>query len=183
MKSKTSLRVLTAAALAAALVGLVTAAARAGGASAGAQNQSAPQARPPQNIFYTADGAENLHTFIKAVKAAGFSDTLKGGGPFTVFAPSDEAFARLPAEKLEELFRPENKDMLRDLLAAHVFPIKASAAELDKLKDVQNLKRRSLKVETADGLKVGGAAVTQQDIAASNGVIHVIDAVLLSPAN
>src|SRR5215207_10486215 len=100
MKSKTSLRVLTAAALAAALLALVTAA-------AGAQNQSAPQARPPQNIFYTADGAENLHTFIKAVKAAGFTDTLKGGGPFTVFAPSDEAFAKLPAAKLEELFRPE----------------------------------------------------------------------------
>ena len=182
MKSKTSLRVLTAAVLAAALVGIVTAAARVG-ASAGAQSQGAPQSRPPQNIFYTADGAENLHTFIKAVKAAGFTDTLKGGGPFTVFAPSDEAFAKLPAEKLEELFRPENKDMLRDLLAAHVFPVKASAAELDKLKDVQNLKRRSLKVETADGLKVGGAAVTQQDIAASNGVIHVIDTVLQSPAN
>ena len=178
MKSKTSLRVLAAAALAAALLA-VAAAARVGGASVAAQNQSAPQTRPPQNIFYTADGAENLHTFIKAVKAAGFTDTLKGGGPFTVFAPSDEAFAKLPAEKLEELFRPENKDMLRDLLAAHVFPVKVSAAELDKLKDVRNLKRGSLKVETADGLKVGGATVKQQDIAASNGVIHVIDTVLL----
>src|SRR5215207_1531024 len=139
MESKTSLRVLNATALAVALLGLVAVAA---GVGARAQNQSAPQARPPQNIFYTADGAENLHTFIKAVKAAGFTDTLKGGGPFTVFAPSDEAFAKLPAAKLEELFRPENKDMLRDLLAAHVFPVKASAAELDKLKDVQNLKRR-----------------------------------------
>jgi len=178
MKSKTSLRVLNAAALAVALLGLAAA-----GAGTRAQNQNAPQVRPPQNIFYTADGAENLHTFIKAVKAAGFADTLKGGGPFTVFAPSDEAFAKLPAEKLEELFRPENKDVLRDLLAAHVFPVKASAAELDKLKDVQNLKRRSLRIETTDGLKIGGAAITQQDIAASNGVIHVIDTVLLSPAN
>lgn len=177
MKSKSSLRVLKAAAVAVALLGLVAA-----GAGARAQNQNAPQARPPQDIFYTADGAENLHTFIKAVKAAGFTDTLKGGGPFTVFAPSDAAFAKLSPEKLEELFRPENKDMLRDLLAAHVFPVKASAAELDKLKDVQNLKRRPLKIETADGLKVGGAAITQQDIAASNGVIHIIDTVLL-PAN
>jgi uncharacterized surface protein with fasciclin (FAS1) repeats len=181
MISKTSYRVFTVAALAVALVALGTAAARS--SFAGTQNQSAPQARPPQNIFYTAENADNLHTFIKAVKAAGFGDTLKGAGPFTVFAPSDEAFAKLSAEKLEELFRPENKDMLRDLLAAHVFPVKASASELAKLKDSHNLKRGSLKIETADGLKVGGATVTQQDIAASNGVIHVIDTVLLSPAN
>lgn len=182
MKRKTSLRVFTAAALSAALVALFAAAAG-GVTTANAQEQRAPQAQPPQNIFYTAEGAGNLNTFVKAVKAAGFTDTLKGAGPFTVFAPSDEAFAKLPAEKLEELFRPENKDMLREVLAAHVFPVKASASEFARLKETQNLKRGSLRFETADGLKVDGASVTKQDIAASNGFIHVIDAVLLSPAN
>ena len=182
MKRKTSLRVFTAAACSAALLALLAATA-ADTSTAGARGQKAPQSQPPQSIFYTAEGAGNLNTFIKAVKAAGFTDTLKGAGPFTVFAPSDEAFAKLPAEKLEELFRPENKDMLREVLAAHVFPVKASASEFAKLKETQNLKRGSLKIETADGLKVGGASVTKQDIAASNGVLHVIDTVLLSPAN
>lgn len=183
MKSRTSLRVLVTAAFAVALIALFAAGAR-NSSSAGAQAQSAPQSQPPpHNIFYTAESAGNLNTFIKAVKAAGFVDTLKGAGPFTVFAPSDEAFAKLSPEKLEELFRPENKNMLREVLAAHVYPVKASASELAKLKDAQNLKRNSLKIEMAEGLKVGGAAVTQQDILASNGVIHVIDTVLLSPVN
>ena len=179
MKRKTSHRLFTAAALSAALLTLFAAAGGGATTIARAQEQRSPQAQPPQNIFYTAEAAGNLNTFDKAVKAAGFTDTLKGAGPFTVFAPSDEAFAKLPPEKLEELFRPENRDMLREVLAAHVFPVKASASELARLKETQNLKRGSLKIETADGLKVGGAAVTQQDIAASNGVIHVIDVVLL----
>lgn len=162
---------------------LLLLAAALGGTVATAQQQQGAQTPPPQNIFFTAQNAGNFDTFIEAVKAAGLVDTLKGGGPFTVFAPTDEAFARLPANTLQELLRPENKEKLKDLLTTHIFPVKATASELTKLNDAKTLKRNSLRFETSDGLKVGKAKVTQADINASNGVIHAIDTVLVPEGN
>lgn len=175
-------------AIVAALLLLITAVARnhsshSSNGSAGISAQGAQKAQqPPQNIFFTAMSASNLNTFIKAVKAAGLVDTLKGAGPFTVFAPTDDAFAKLPPEKLEELFRPENKERLKDVLIAHIFPVKATTADFASLRDMKTLRRDSLTIDTSNGLKVGGATVTQSDIIASNGVIHTIDTVLLPAA-
>jgi len=148
-----------------------------------ASQQGAGQTPPPQNIYFTAQNSGNFDTFIEAVKVAGLVDTLKGGGPFTVFAPTDEAFAKLPADTLRELLKPENKEKLKDLLTTHIFPVKATASEMSKLNDAKTLKRNSLHFDTSDGLKVGKAKVTQADINASNGVIHAIDTVLLPEGN
>lgn len=154
------------------------------GAGAKSTAQKAAQSTPPpQNIYFTAQNAGNFNTFIEAVKAAGLVDTLKGGGPFTVFAPTDEAFAKLPADTLRELLRPDNKEKLKDLLTAHIFPVKATSAELTKLNDAKTLKRSSQRIDTSDGLKVGKAKITQADINTSNGVMHAIDTVLLPEGN
>ena len=133
------------------------------------------------SLFFTAERLNGLSTFFKAVKQSGLTDTLKGGGPFTVFAPTDEAFAKLPPETLEELFRPQNKERLRELLLAHIFPVGATSAELSKLNDAITLKRTPQTVDVTNGLKVGGANVTRSDITATNGVLHLIDAVLMPP--
>ena len=167
---------------AAMLLLLLTAMSGTGATTATAQQQQ-QQTPPPQNIYFTAQNAGNFDTFIEAVKAAGLVDTLKGGGPFTVFAPTDEAFAKLPANTLQELLRPENKEKLKDLLTTHIFPVKATASELTKLNDAKTLKRNSLRFDTSDGLKVGKAKITQADINASNGVIHAVDTVLVPEGN
>ena len=152
------------------------------GAAPAPRQEGAAQETPLDSLYFTAEGMSNLSVFFRAVKAAGLGDTLKGAGPFTVFAPTDDAFARLPAETLEELFLPQNKARLRDILLAHIFAARATGAELGKLNESVTLRRRPQPVEVADGLKVGGAAVTRTDIAATNGVMHLIDAVLM-PAN
>ena len=154
---------------------------------AAAQTPAAPadgaaQEAQLDSLYFTAEGMGNLSVFFRAVKAAGLADTLKGAGPFTVFAPTDEAFAKLPAETLEELFQPQNKARLRDILINHVFAARATAAELGKLNDSVTLRRRPLAVDLANGPKVGGASVTRTDIMATNGVMHLIDTVLV-PAN
>lgn len=148
---------------------LVVAACAAGGAG---------QERPPENIFFTLKNAGNFKTLIKAVEAAGLVDTLKGAGPFTVFAPTDEAFGRLPAGELEALLKPENKERLKAVLIHHVVAEQLSAADLAGLRETRTLKRAALRIDAAGGLKVGDANVVRADLAASNGVIHVIDAVL-----
>jgi uncharacterized surface protein with fasciclin (FAS1) repeats len=139
----------------------------------------AVQERPPETIFFTLKNAGNFTTLIKAVEAAGLIDTLKGAGPFTLFAPTDDAFAKLPPGTLDDLLKPENQAKLRALLLHHLLPSKVMAADMAGLAEAKTAKRTKLKIETSGGLKVGGARVLQADVPASNGVIHAIDAVLV----
>ena len=126
--------------------------------------------------------AENgsFTTLVAAVKAAGLVDTLKGDGPFTVFAPTDEAFAALPEGTVEMLLKPENKDKLVAILTYHVVPGKIMAAEVMKLSSAETVQGETVMVAIDDGnVMINTAKVVIPDVKASNGVIHVIDAVLL----
>jgi uncharacterized surface protein with fasciclin (FAS1) repeats len=134
----------------------------------------------PKDIVDTAVAAGSFKTLAAALKAAGLVDTLKGSGPFTVFAPTDEAFAKLPAGTVESLLKPENKEKLVKILTYHVVPGKVTAAEVTKLKEAKTVQGDSLTVKVTDGrVFVDSAQVVKTDIAASNGVIHVIDSVVL----
>ncbi|MBV9081654.1 MAG: fasciclin domain-containing protein, partial [Acidobacteriaceae bacterium] len=120
------------------------------------------------------------NTLVAAVKAAGLVDTLKGAGPFTVFAPTDEAFRQLPPGTLDELLKPENKETLVKILTYHVISGDVKAQDVMKLDSAKTLEGGTLTIKSgADGVMVNNAHVIKADIAASNGVIHVIDAVLL----
>ena len=124
--------------------------------------------------------AGKFNTLVAAVKAAGLVETLKGPGPFTVFAPTDEAFAKLPAGTLEELLKPENKAKLQSILKYHVVPGKVMAKDVVKLNSAQTAEGQRVSIRTAGGVvMVDNARVLQTDIVASNGVIHVIDSVIL----
>lgn len=139
-------------------------------------NASAAEAK---TIVGVAAGAGQFNTLVAAVKAAGLVDTLNGAGPFTVFAPTDEAFAKLPAGTLDTLLKPENKEKLTAILTYHVLAGKVMAADVKTMAaKTVNGKEAAIKV---DGGKVtiGAATVVKTDIAASNGVIHVIDTVLI----
>ena len=114
------------------------------------------------------------------MSAAGLVDTLNGEGPFTVFAPTDAAFAALPAGVLDALLLPENKDVLTQILTYHVVPGTVMAADITD-GDVATVEGQSVTLSTADGVTVNGAKVVQADVVADNGVIHVIDAVILAP--
>ena len=117
-----------------------------------------------------------------ALKAAGLVDTLKSSGPFTVFAPTDEAFAKLPAGTVENLLKPENKDQLAAILTYHVVPGKVMAADVVKLDEAATVNGKMIDVSVAgDKVMANDAIVTKTDIEASNGVIHVIDSVILPP--
>lgn len=132
------------------------------------------------DIVDTAVAAGSFTTLAAALQAAGLVETLKGDGPFTVFAPTDEAFAKLPAGTVETLLKPENKAQLVAVLTYHVVPGKVTAADVAKLTSAETVNGQSVKIEVADGaVSVDGARVTATDIAASNGVIHVIDSVIL----
>jgi uncharacterized surface protein with fasciclin (FAS1) repeats len=135
----------------------------------------------PKDIVDTAVAAGQFNTLATALKAAGLVDTLKGKGKFTVFAPTDEAFAKLPAGTVEDLLKPENKEKLKAILLYHVVSGKVEAKKVVKLngKEVKTLQGAALKVDTSNGVKVNSANVVKTDIKASNGVIHVIDAVLI----
>src|SRR5512140_1768134 len=122
--------------------------------------------------------AGNFNTLVAAVQAAGLVDTLKGAGPFTVFAPTDEAFAKLPAGTLETLLKPENKAKLARILTYHVVPGRVMAADVVKLHSAKAVSGDTIAIATAGGgVTVDKAHVVKTDIAATNGVIHVIDAV------
>lgn len=124
--------------------------------------------------------AGKFNTLVAAVKAAGLVDTLKGPGPFTVFAPTDEAFAKLPAGTLEGLLKPENKAKLQSILTYHVVPGKVMSQDVVKLDSAKTVEGHSIAIKTVDGgVMVNNARVTKADIKASNGVIHVIDTVIL----
>lgn len=135
----------------------------------------------PNDIVDTAVAAGHFKTLAAALEAAGLIDALKGKGPFTVFAPTDEAFAKLPAGTVETLLKPENKEKLKAVLLYHVVPGNVTAADVTKLngRSVKTLQGSSIKVKTSHGVRVDNAKVTQTDIKASNGVIHVIDTVLM----
>lgn len=119
-------------------------------------------------------------TLVAAVKAADLVDTLKGKGPFTVFAPNDDAFAKLPAGTVESLLEPENKDKLVAILTYHVVPGKVMAADVVKLESAANVQGQEVAIKVADGtVMVDHATVIAADVKASNGVIHVIDTVIM----
>jgi len=131
------------------------------------------------DIVAVASGAGSFNTLVAAVKAAGLVETLQGPGPFTVFAPTDEAFAKLPAGTVENLLKPENKEQLVAVLTYHVLPGKVSSKDVETMKaKTVNGKAVSLKV-SGSSVMVDGATVIKADVPASNGVIHVIDTVIL----
>ncbi len=132
-----------------------------------------------KDIVDTAVGAGSFTTLVAAVQAAGLVDTLKGDGPFTVFAPTDDAFAALPDGTVETLLKPENKDQLVSILTYHVVPGKVMAADLSDGMMATTVQGSDVTIGTSGGVTVDGANVVQADIAASNGVIHVIDQVIL----
>ena len=142
-------------------------------------NQTLQIAQSDKDIVATATEAGQFNTLAAALKAAGLVETLQGDGPFTVFAPTDEAFAALPEGTLEKLLMPENKDKLVKILTYHVVPGKVMSGDLESGM-VKTVEGSDVKVKVSDaGVKVGKAKVVKADVPASNGVIHVIDTVIL----
>ncbi|WP_310486629.1 fasciclin domain-containing protein [Chamaesiphon sp. VAR_69_metabat_338] len=129
------------------------------------------------DIVDTAVGAGSFTTLVAAVKAAGLVDTLKGAGPFTVFAPTDEAFAKLPAGTVESLLKDIPK--LTKILTYHVVAGKVMAADVVKLKSAKTVEGSEVKIDASNGVKINDSKVVTPDVAADNGVIHIIDTVLL----
>jgi len=135
-----------------------------------------------QDIVDTAVGAGQFKTLAAALQAAGLVGTLKGPGPFTVFAPTDAAFAKLPAGTVERLLKPENKAKLTAILTYHVVPGAVKAEQVTKLDEAKTVNGAMVKVSTDHGkVMINDANVVKADIPASNGVIHVIDRVILPP--
>jgi transforming growth factor-beta-induced protein len=133
-----------------------------------------------KDIVDTAVGAGSFTTLAAALQAAGLVETLRGAGPFTVFAPTDEAFAKLPAGTVENLLKPENKEQLQAVLTYHVVPGKVMAAQVTKMNSAKTVQGQSVRIQVVDGkVRVDNATVVAADVAASNGVIHVIDTVIL----
>ena len=131
------------------------------------------------DIVDTAVAAGAFKTLVAAVQAAGLVETLKGAGPFTVFAPTDDAFAKLPANAVADLLKPENKAKLQGVLTYHVVAGKVLAADVLKLKTAKTVQGQEIAIDTTDGVKVDGAKVVKADVLCSNGVIHIIDSVIL----
>ena len=141
---------------------------------------AAPAAAQPKDIVDTAVAAGSFKTLAAALKAAGLIDTLKGAGPFTVFAPTDEAFAKLPPGTVEMLLKPENKARLTRILTSHVVAGKVMAADAAKLTSAKAVSGDTLTIAAqGGGVTIDKAKVVTADVAASNGVIHVIDTVIL----
>jgi len=153
-------------------------AAAAAGLIIGAQAATAAE----KNIVDTAAAAGQFNTLTAALEAAGLVETLKGAGPFTVFAPTDEAFSKLPAGTVEGLLKPENKAKLVAILTYHVVPGAVSSADVVKLDEAKTVNGQTIDITaTSSGVMVNDAKVTAADVAASNGTIHVIDKVILPP--
>lgn len=144
-----------------------------------AQRRVAGRPRASDELADQATVLERVH-LEAALTAAGLVETLKGKGPFTVFAPTDAAFAKLPAGTVENLLKPENKAQLTNILTYHVVAGSVKAADVVKLTEAKTVQGQSVKITVKDGkVSVDGATVTATDIAASNGVIHVIDSVMM----
>lgn len=149
----------------------------AGGYEHAGKNMSAADTK---DIVDTAVSAGSFNTLVRAVQAADLVGTLKSDGPFTVFAPTDEAFARLPEGTLDNLLKPENKSQLQAILTYHVLPGKIMSADAATASSAKTVNGQSFRIsKSAKGLMVDNANVIKADIAASNGVIHVIDRVIL----
>ena len=132
------------------------------------------------DIVDTAVGAGSFGTLVKAVQAADLVETLKGDGPFTVFAPTDEAFAKLPKEAVADLLKPENKDQLAKVLTYHVVAGKVMAADVVGLSEAKTVQGGTISIQVKDGnVMVDNANVVKTDIVCDNGVIHVIDSVIM----
>jgi len=165
-----------------AVVGFLVIAATASLATAacGTCTASCRKGAADRDLVETAVEAGQFNTLVAAVKAAGLVDALKGDGPLTVFAPTDEAFARLPKGTLARLLKPENRATLQAILTYHVVPGRVTAAQVLKLSSAKTLNGQRVDIHAGEGgVKVDGAKVLQTDIAATNGVIHVLDAVIL----
>ena len=132
-----------------------------------------------QNIVETAVAAGNFKTLVAAVQAAGLVETLSGPGPFTVFAPNDDAFAKVPTGTIQALLQPDAKDQLIGILTYHVVPGKVMAADVVKLDSAKTVQGQSIVIDTTHGVKANDANVVQTDIQCANGVIHVLDAVIM----
>ncbi|MDX1661368.1 MAG: fasciclin domain-containing protein [Gemmatimonadota bacterium] len=144
---------------------------------------AAQTAREEPTIVEVAAEAGSFQTLIAALEAAGLAETLGTDGPFTVFAPTDDSFAALPDGTVQTLLKPENREMLRAVLTYHVVAGRLEASDVIERWSLETLQGESLKVKAYDGaVKVGGAKVVTANVSASNGVIHVIDAVLLPEA-
>ncbi|MEO8435751.1 MAG: fasciclin domain-containing protein [Pyrinomonadaceae bacterium] len=131
------------------------------------------------DIVDTALSSGNFSTLAAALGAAGLIGALKSEGPFTVFAPTDDAFAKIPPQALSELLQPENKAKLKEILTYHVVPGKVTAHEVANLDSATTLQGQTLKISKQDGVKINDAKVITPDVQATNGVIHVIDTVLM----
>jgi len=141
---------------------------------------AAPAAAAETDIVDTAVAADDFETLVAAVQAADLVDTLKGEGPFTVFAPTDAAFAKLPEGTVEDLLKPENKDRLVAVLTYHVLPGKVMSGDIaGQTLEAETVQGSTVAIDATDGVTVDGASVTAADIEATNGVIHVIDTVIL----
>ena len=133
------------------------------------------------DIVDTASSNGSFKTLVAAVQAAGLVETLKGAGPFTVFAPTDEAFAALPAGTIDDLLKPENKDKLTKILTYHVVSGKVMSGDLKDGMKAATVEGAEITVDLDNGAMVNDAKVVTADVAADNGVIHVIDKVLMPP--
>jgi uncharacterized surface protein with fasciclin (FAS1) repeats len=151
-------------------------------------NQTLPIPKPKQtetptekkNLIVLANDNGSFKTLVKALTAAGLIDTLQGEGPFTIFAPTDAAFAKLPQDALQDLLKPENKEVLIKVLTYHVVSGKVLSSDL-KSGEVKSLQGDPITVEVNNGVQVNDATVTKADIEGSNGVIHQIDNLILPP--
>ena len=150
-------------------------------AAALAFSAPAVRAADEKTVVEIAAGNKDFSTLVAAVKAAGLAETLSGTGPFTVFAPTNEAFAKLPEGTVEDLLKPENKEKLTAILTYHVVAGKVLAKDV-KAGDVKTVNGASATIATEGGVTIAGAKVVKTDIVGSNGVIHVIDSVILPPA-
>ena len=151
-----------------------------GGKSAPAKTTMTNEMPAQLDIVDTAVAAGNFKTLVAAVKEAGLVDTLKGAGPFTVFAPTDEAFAKLPAGTVEALLKDKAK--LTAILTYHVVAGKVMAKDVGGMTSATTVNGASVAIDSSNGVKVGGATVIKADIETSNGVIHVIDTVMMPPS-
>ncbi|MEM6383703.1 MAG: fasciclin domain-containing protein [Pseudomonadota bacterium] len=142
---------------------------------------STPSKAMDADIVDTAVAAGSFETLVAAVQAAGLVETLKGEGPFTVFAPTDDAFAALPEGTVESLLMEENRDQLIAILTYHVVPGKVMSSDLSGEMMVGTVEGSEVTIDATSGVTINGANVVTADIEASNGVIHVIDAVILPP--
>jgi len=142
-------------------------------------NNSNAMNTPKANLVDTVASQGTLNTFSRAIAASGLSSVLAGPGPFTVFAPSDAAFEKLPAGQLDTWLKPENKDQLISVLKYHVSPRRATGQDVGKLNETKTVNGQSVHIKRAgDGILIDEATITTRDLGSSNGVIHVIDQVL-----